>query len=45
MAATISGAIESTLSRWAENPQIDLDHYARELIALFDRAVRGDGHG
>lgn len=45
MAATISGAIESTLSRWAENPHIDLDHYARELIALFDRAVRGDGNG
>lgn len=41
MAATISGAIESTLSRWAENPDTDLDLYARELIALFDRAVRG----
>ncbi len=39
MAATISGAIESTLSRWAENPDTDLDHYSAELIALFARAV------
>ncbi len=39
MAATMSGAIESTLSRWAENPDTDLDHYSRELIALFARAV------
>lgn len=40
MAATIAGAIESTLSQWAENPETDLDHYSKELIALFDRAVR-----
>jgi AcrR family transcriptional regulator len=41
MAATMSGAIESTLSRWASTPDTDLDLYARELIALFHRAVLG----
>lgn len=45
MAATISGAIESTLSRWAENPGIDLDHYSKELIAVFHRAIKGGSDG
>ncbi|OAM78718.1 TetR/AcrR family transcriptional regulator [Devosia elaeis] len=45
MATTIAGAIEGTLSRWANDPRTDLDLFAAELIALFGRAVRAGGHG
>lgn len=41
VAAMISGAIESTLSRWASAPETDLDHYSIELVALFKRAITG----
>lgn len=42
MAAAIAKAIESALTEWAWRPETDLDAYADELIALFDRGMRRD---
>jgi len=43
MAAAIAKAIESALTEWAWRPETDLDAYADELIALFERGMRKDG--
>ena len=40
MAVAIRGAIEQVPPRLARYPDLDVDRYARELAALFDRATR-----
>ena len=40
MAVAIRGAIDQVPSRLARYPDLDVDGYARELVALFDRATR-----
>lgn len=45
MATTLSSAIEGVLSHWASQPEMDLQHHAEELIALFSRAIRKQGDG
>ncbi len=40
MAVAIRGAIDQVPPRLARDPSLDVDRYARELAALFDRATR-----
>lgn len=40
VASAISGAIESGLLQWAHDPDVDLDHRAEQLLALFEPGVR-----
>ncbi len=42
MALAIRGAIDQVPQRMARYPDLDIDHYARELAASFDRATRGE---
>ena len=43
MAVAIRGAIDNVPPRMARDRTLDVDRYARELAALFDRATRPDG--
>lgn len=43
VAGAIFGAIESGLGQLAHDPQIDLDHCASQLLALFEPGVREGG--
>ena len=45
MAAAIRGAIDQVPLRLARDPDLDLDRYARELAALFDRATSREPGG
>lgn len=40
MAVAMQGAIDAMFGYWAANPDHDLEHHARELADLFDRATR-----
>lgn len=40
MAHTVRGAIDVIAPRWARHPEVDLEAYAEELVALFDAATR-----
>jgi AcrR family transcriptional regulator len=40
MAVTIKGALDALLGQRVADPEIDLDAYGAELIALFERATR-----
>lgn len=42
MAQVMAKAIEAALTEWAWKPQTDLQAYGKELIVLFDRAMRAD---
>ncbi|GAA5188156.1 TetR family transcriptional regulator [Rugosimonospora acidiphila] len=42
MAVTLRAAIDTAVTELAANPGLDLDGYARELVALFDLATRKD---
>jgi AcrR family transcriptional regulator len=41
MAVAIRAAIDSVPPRLAHDPELDVDHYAREIANVFDRATRG----
>lgn len=41
MAVSLWGALEGVTTQWTANSALDLDHYISQIIALFDRAVRG----
>ncbi|GAA2007220.1 TetR/AcrR family transcriptional regulator [Microbacterium ulmi] len=41
-AATVRAAIDSTVTRFAHSPQLDLVACGEQLVDLFDRAVRPD---
>lgn len=40
MAIAINQALDGALAQFARNPAEDLDHYASELVSLFDKATR-----
>jgi TetR/AcrR family fatty acid metabolism transcriptional regulator len=40
MAVTIKGALDALLGQLAADPELDLDAYGAELVALFERATR-----
>ncbi len=40
MAVAIRAAIDSVSRRLAHDPELDVDHYAREIANVFDRATR-----
>jgi TetR/AcrR family fatty acid metabolism transcriptional regulator len=40
MAVSIRAAIDSVSHRLVRDPNLDIDHYAREIAAIFDRATR-----
>jgi len=42
MAASMKGALDQLLNRLAREPELDLDVYGSELVALFARATRTD---
>ena len=50
MASVIKVAVEDLLNQFVNEPDLDLEGYAAQLVALFDRATRsdrdeGDSHG
>jgi len=45
VASAISAAIESGLLQWANDPTVDLDHRAAQLLALFEPGVRDEPFG
>jgi len=50
MASVIKVAVEDLLNQFVNDPDLDLEGYAAQLVALFDRATRpdrdeGDSHG
>lgn len=42
MAALMKAAVDDLLIQFADNPELDLESYAAELAALFERATRPD---
>jgi AcrR family transcriptional regulator len=42
MAALMKAAVDDLLTRFADDPELDLEAYAVELVALFERATRPD---
>lgn len=44
MALAIRGAIDQVPPRMSRYPDLDVDHHARELATLFDRATRAEAH-
>jgi TetR/AcrR family transcriptional regulator, fatty acid metabolism regulator protein len=42
MAATMKAALDDLLTQFADDPQLDLEAYSAELVALFERATRPD---
>jgi hypothetical protein len=43
MAMAIRAALDAVPARLARDPDLDLDHYGRELTALFHIATRPEG--
>lgn len=39
MAVAIRAATDAVLHRYARDPGLDIDHYAREIVTVFDRAT------
>lgn len=44
MAAVMKAALDDVLTQYAENPELDLEAYGAELVAIFESATRPD-HG
>lgn len=44
MAAVMKAALDDLLTQWADNPELDLDAYGAELVAIFEAAT-SPGHG
>jgi hypothetical protein len=42
MAALMKAAVDDLLTQFADDPELDLEAYAVELVALFERATRPD---
>jgi len=42
MASLMKAAVDDLLIQFADNPELDLEAYAAELVALFERAARPD---
>ncbi|HEY2202002.1 MAG TPA: TetR/AcrR family transcriptional regulator, partial [Solirubrobacteraceae bacterium] len=42
MAVSIKGSLDALLGQFAADPELDLDAYGAELVALFERATRPD---
>jgi len=42
MAALMKAAVDDLLTQFADDPELDLEAYAAELVALFERAARPD---
>ena len=42
MAALMKAAVDDLLTQFADDPELDLEAYAAELAALFERATRPD---
>jgi TetR/AcrR family transcriptional regulator, fatty acid metabolism regulator protein len=42
MAAVMKAAVDDLLTQFADDPELDLEAYAAELVALFERATRPD---
>jgi TetR/AcrR family transcriptional regulator, fatty acid metabolism regulator protein len=42
MAAVMKAAVDDLLTQFADDPELDLEGYAAELVALFERATRPD---
>jgi TetR/AcrR family transcriptional regulator, fatty acid metabolism regulator protein len=42
MAAVMKAAVDDLLTQFADHPELDLEAYAAELVALFERATRPD---
>lgn len=42
MAAAIKATVDGLLGQYASDPELDLEAYATELVALFERATRPD---
>jgi AcrR family transcriptional regulator len=40
MAVAIRAATDAVLHRYARDPDLDIDNYAREIVTVFDRATR-----
>lgn len=45
MAVTIKAALDALLSQLASDPELDLEAYGEELIAMFERATRANPDG
>jgi TetR/AcrR family fatty acid metabolism transcriptional regulator len=42
MAAVMKAAVDDLLTQFADDPELDLEAYAADLVALFERATRPD---
>jgi hypothetical protein len=42
MAAVMKAAVDDLLTQFADDPELDLEGYAAELVILFERATRPD---
>lgn len=42
MATVMKAALDELLAEYADNPELDLESYGAELVALFERATRPD---
>jgi AcrR family transcriptional regulator len=42
MASLMKAAVDDLLTQFADDPQLDLEAYAAELVAMFERAARPD---
>ena len=45
MAVTMKAALDALLGQLADDPELDLEAYGEELVALFERATRADLNG
>ncbi len=43
MAAVMKAALDDLLIQYADNPELDLEAYGAELVAMFERATRPEG--
>jgi TetR/AcrR family fatty acid metabolism transcriptional regulator len=41
MAVSIKASLDALLAQFAEDPELDIDAYGAELVALFERATKG----
>ena len=44
MASVMKAALDDLLTQYADDPELDLEGYGAQLVALFERATRPD-HG
>ena len=42
MAAVVKASVDDLLIQYADDPELDLEAYGAELVALFDRTTRPD---